>query len=112
MNKQFTANVTAGPATTATISGGNNQSGTAGTTLPQPLTVVVTDQYGNPVPGVAVNFDDGGAGGSFLNPNPVTTDNTGTATQGYTLPPVAGLVNITATAAGAANPAVFSETAQ
>jgi hypothetical protein len=112
LNTQITANVTAGPATTVTVSGGNNQAGTAGTTLPQPLTVVVTDQYGNPVPGVAVNFDDGGAGGSFLNPNPVTTDNTGTATQGYTLPPAPGTVNITATAAGVPTPAVFSETAQ
>ena len=112
LNTQFTANVTAGAAATVNISGGNNQAGTVGTTLPQALTVVVTDQYGNPVPSVAVNFDDGGAGGSFLNPNPVTTDNTGTATQGYTLPPVPGPVNITATAAGVTTPAVFSETAQ
>ena len=112
LSTQITANVTAGAAATLTISGGNNQAGPAGTTLPQPLTVVVTDQYANPVPGVAVNFDDGGAGGSFLNPNPVTTDNTGTATQGYTLPPDPGTVSITATAAGVTNPAVFSETAQ
>jgi hypothetical protein len=112
LNAPITANVTAGAAATLTISGGNNQAGTAGTTLPQALTVVATDQYGNPVPSVAVNFDDGGAGGSFLNPNPATTDNAGTATQGYTLPPVPGIVNVTATAVGVANPAVFSETAQ
>jgi hypothetical protein len=112
LNTQITANVTAGPATAVTIIGGNYQAGPAGTTLPQALTVVVTDQYGNPVSGVAVNFDDGGAGGSFLNPNPVTTDNTGTAAQGYTLPPVPGTVNITATAAGVPAPAVFSEAAQ
>jgi hypothetical protein len=95
-----------------TISGGNNQAATAGSMLPQALSVVVADQYGNPVSGVAVNFSDGGAGGSFSYANPVTTNNTGTASQVYTLPPTPGTVYISATATGVATPAVFTETGQ
>jgi hypothetical protein len=112
LNTQFTVNVTAGAPATVTISGGNNQFATAGTTLPQPLSVVVADQYGNPVSGVAVNFTDNGAGGSFYYANPVTTNNSGTASQIYTLPPNPGTVSIYATAAGVPNPAVFTETGQ
>jgi hypothetical protein len=74
--------------------------------------VVVTDQYGNPTPGLPVAFDDGGAGGSFLNNNPFVTNNAGTATQFYMLPTHTGAVTINATVTGVANPAVFTETAQ
>lgn len=111
LNTQIAVNASAGAPATATPSGGNNQTGAAGTTLPQALTVFVADQYGNPVPGVLVNYSDGGVGGTFANPNPATTDNTGTATQSYTLPPTAGAITINAAAAGIANPAVFSESA-
>lgn len=102
----------AGPAANIGITSGNNQVGSAGTQLPQALTVLVTDQYGNPVSGNSVTFDDGGAGGSFSNPNPVVTDSKGSATQFYTLPSSPGTVTITATAAGVSNPAVFTETGQ
>ena len=102
----------AGPAASVTVTGGNNQSGQPGTTLPQSLTVLVADQYGNPVAGVGVTFSDGGAGGSFSDPNPATTNKSGVATQVYTLPPVAGAVTITATVNGVSNPGVFTETAQ
>ena len=101
----------AGAAANIAITGGNNQTAPAGTPLPQALTVLVTDQYGNPVSGVAVTFNDGGAGGSFPS-NPVNTGNTGTATQTYTLPPVAGTVTITAAVPGVNTPATFTETAQ
>ncbi|HEY6340666.1 MAG TPA: hypothetical protein VIY49_04170 [Bryobacteraceae bacterium] len=80
--------------------GGNNRVETAGTTLPQALSFVVADQYGNPVSGAAVNFSDGGVGGSFSYANPVTTNNTGTASQLYTLTPqIRTTVNVSATAA-------------
>ncbi|HKB97232.1 MAG TPA: hypothetical protein VKD23_00460 [Terriglobales bacterium] len=102
----------AGPAANIAITGGNNQVAPAGTQLPQALTTLVTDQYGNPVPGVNVDFNDGGAGGTYTYSNPRVTDNTGTATQFYTLPPTPGIVTINATTAGVANPAVFTETAQ
>ena len=74
--------------------------------------MLVTDQYGNPVPGVNVGFDDGGAGGTYSYANPSITSNSGTVTQSYTLPPSPGTITITATAAGVATPAVFTETAQ
>ncbi|MGD1214223.1 MAG: Ig-like domain-containing protein [Terriglobales bacterium] len=111
-NVSFIEYSVAGPAAKIAITSGNNQSATAGTQLPQALTVLVTDQYANPVSGVPVTFNDGGAGGTFSDSNPVVTDTNGTATQSYTLPPSAGTVTINATAAGVANPAVFTETGQ
>jgi len=102
----------AGPGASVTVTGGNNQTASAGTQLPQSLTVVVADQYGNPVSGVSVTFDDGGAGGGFANPNPGLTSSTGTVTQLYTLPATPGTVTINATASGVSNPAVFTETGQ
>jgi hypothetical protein len=108
----FPENSVPGPAASTTVSSGNNQSAPAGTQLPQSLVVLVTDQYGNPAPGLQVTFDDGGAGGSFLNNNPFVSNNAGTATQVYMLPSNSGVVTIKAAVAGVANPAVFTETAQ
>ena len=101
----------AGPAASIAVTDGNNQTAPAGTTLPDPLTVTVTDQYGNPVSGASVTFNDGGAGGTFLGANPGTTGSNGTFNQTYMLPPVAGMVTITATVPGVTTPAVFTETA-
>ncbi len=109
---QFSETVTAGAAVGITITGGNNQAAPAGTPLGQLLSVVVVDQYGNPVQTVGVFFDDGGAGGLFSGPNPAITDAMGAAVQGYTLPLAAGTYSVTATAAGVGTPALFTETAQ
>jgi len=111
-NVNFVEYSVAGPAANIAVTGGNSQIAPAGTQLPQALTVLVTDQYGNPVPGVDVDFDDGGAGGTYSYFNPSTTSNSGTATQFYTLPPSPGIITITATVTGVATPAVFTETAQ
>jgi len=108
----FHETVTPGAASSVTVSGGNNQSAPAGSQLPQALSVVVADQYANPVPGVGVAFNDGGLGGVFSDPGPVITDNTGTALNFYTLPTAPGPVSVFAFAAGVPNPAVFNETAQ
>jgi hypothetical protein len=102
----------AGPPASVAITTGNNQSAVAGAQLPLALTVLVADQYGNPVSGVGVTFDDGGAGGTFSNANPVATGSSGTASQFYTLPPSPGTVTITATVSGVATPASFTETGQ
>jgi len=102
----------AGPAANVAITSGNNQFGPAGTQLLQALTVLVTDQYGNPVPGNGVTFDDGGAGGTYSYANPGVTSNSGTVTQFYTLPQSPGIITITAAATGVAAPAIFTETAQ
>jgi hypothetical protein len=111
-NVTFTEYSVAGPAASVAINSGNNQTAGAGTQLPQALTVLVTDQYGNPVSGNGVNFSDGGAGGSFSGANPVVTGGNGTASQFYTLPATPGMVSVTAAPTGVANPAVFSETGQ
>jgi len=111
-NTAFVEYSVAGPAANIAITSGNNQLAPAGTQLPQGLTVLVTDQYGNPVPSVSVAFDDGGAGGTYSYSNPSITSSSGTVTQFYTLPPSPGTITITATATGVATPAVFTETAQ
>jgi Bacterial Ig-like domain (group 1) len=111
-NMNFVEYSVAGPAAKVAITSGNNQSAPAGTQLPQSLTVLVTDKYGNPVPGVDVDFDDDGAGGTYAYANPGVTNNSGTVTQFYTLPPSPKTITITATATGVATPAVFTETAQ
>jgi hypothetical protein len=103
--------VAASPASIA-VTGGNNQSATAGTTLPQALTVVVRDQYSNPVPNASVTFADNGAGGTFGNANPALTSSTGVATQTYTLPTKPGPYTVSASVSGVASPANFSETGQ
>jgi outer membrane protein assembly factor BamB len=109
-NISFVEYSVAGPASSIAVTGGNNQSASAGTQLPLALTVLVTDQYGNPVPSAGVTFDDGGAGGSFSNANPVLTSTSGTASQFYTLPSSPKTVTIDATVSGVGSPAVFTET--
>jgi hypothetical protein len=91
-----------------TATGGSGQSGSAGTTLPTPLTVLATNN-GNPVAGVTVAFADGGVGGTFGTPNAVT-NSSGVATSTYTLPATPQNVAITATSSGYTS-ASFTETA-
>ncbi len=102
----------AGPAAAIVVDSGNNQVAPAGTQLPQALVVTVSDQYGNPVSGVDVDFDDGGSGGSFSNPNPGLTGSNGMLSQFYTLPFTPMTVQINAQADGVPTPAVFNETGQ
>jgi hypothetical protein len=99
----------AGAAASVAVTGGNSQSGTAGTQLPVALSVVVSDQYGNPVSGNSVTFSDGGAGGVFSGPNPGLSSSTGLVSQQYTLPTTPKTIAISATATGVSNPAQFTE---
>jgi hypothetical protein len=109
----FAETAVAGPAANIVINSGNNQSGTAGTQLPQALAVLVTDQYGNPCSGVSVTFSDGGSGGAFSNANPGNTGADGTVSQFYTLPQIGGAtLTITANANGVSSTAFFSENSQ
>jgi len=66
-----------------TIVSGNSQAAPADSALGAPLSVKVTDQYGNPVAGVTVNWssDDGGVLGS----NTSVTDANGLAQDTLTL---------------------------
>lgn len=87
---------------------GNNQTGSAGTTLPVPITVVASNPYtGSPIPGVTVTFSDGGKKGTFGSPTAVT-DSTGQASSTYTLPNLPQTVTITVTSPGYTS-ATFTE---
>jgi Big-like domain-containing protein len=107
----FTESALPGPPAIVAIISGNSQSATVATQLPQALTVEVTDQFGNPEPNISVTFSDGGAGGTFYNPNPGLTGASGQVSQTYLLPTTAGTITITATANGVTKPATFTETA-
>jgi hypothetical protein len=90
---------------------GGGQSAAAGSALPVPLKVQVTDSYSqNALSGVPVTFTDNPKGGVF-NPPTAVTDSTGAASTSYTLPTKAGAYTVTASSAGY-RPASFSETSR
>ena len=95
----FKETVLAGPAVSLAIYSGNNQTVAPGTPTTKLLQVIITDQFGNPVKGIAVTFIDNGAGGSF-SVDPAITTNKGIAGTRYTAPLQTGVVTITASAAG------------
>lgn len=91
------------------VTAGNGQSGNAGSTLSGTLVVTANNPYtGAPIPGVTINFTDGGKGGVFSNPT-TTTGSDGTATTTYTLPRTPQTVTVTGSSAGYAS-AIFTET--
>lgn len=103
--------ISAAAASAIVVSGGNNQTGPLSELLGTPLSVLVHDAYGNPVPGVNVAWAAVSGSGSLANAT-TQTDANGIATDGWTLGSVAGLQTVTATAAGLANaPVTFSATA-
>lgn len=75
-----------GPAvpTTLQAAAGDNQTGTVGQPLAQPVQVRVLDASGRPVSGLAVSFVVTGGGGSVAVPTS-TTDATGVASNQWTL---------------------------
>jgi hypothetical protein len=70
--------ITAGPPTVLEIQTGNGQSAAAGTAVATDPAVRVTDQSGNPIAGVQIDFDITGGGGS-VSPGTVTTGANGIA---------------------------------
>ena len=92
--------------------GGAGQTGAPGTTLPKALSVKAVDAYsGNVIPGVTVRFSDGGAGGTFSNPAPLTGSN-GIASTTYTLPINPGTVTVNIGVPGFVSPLPYKETAR
>jgi YVTN family beta-propeller protein len=81
-----TLNVVAGPAATVAIDTGNNQSATAGQQFATPLSVTVTDAYGNTVDDATVTFSIAAGTGGTANfggtaqTATATTDSSGVAT--------------------------------
>lgn len=79
---------------------GDNQTGTAGSALPNPLVVKVTDSTGNPQAGITVNFAVTSGGGS-VSPTSAVTGINGQASTVLTLGTTAGTTNtVSATASG------------
>src|SRR5205085_196610 len=94
-----TAAVIVNPAAAATIgpNGGNAQQAPAGSAVPVPPSVIVTDPFGNPVSGVSVTFAPGPGSGSVTGATQ-TTDASGIAAVGsWTLGTSAGSNTLTAT---------------
>ncbi len=81
---EFTATATAGAPATVTIQAGQDQTATAGTAVPIDPAVLVEDAYGNPVPGVSVDFTVT-AGAGTVTGSPATTDAAGIATVEWVL---------------------------
>lgn len=85
---------------------GDGQSGPAGTPLPKPVQVAVSDTLGNPVPGATVNFAGSNASVSQAS---VQTDTSGRAAAVVTLGNTVGPAHITATS-GKLPPVTFNFT--
>lgn len=103
---------TANPAAAASIAlaGGGGQSATVNTALANPLAVRVTDELGNGVPGVTVNWEVTGGGGS-VGPTTSTSNATGNATTVWTLGPTVGAQAATASSTGlTGSPVAFTAT--
>lgn len=76
-----------------TIAGGNSQSAPKGTQLSDPMTAVVTDQYGNTVSGVTITWT---TTSGVLSSASGRTDGAGRAQTQLTLPGATGVSTVTA----------------
>jgi hypothetical protein len=107
----FTANGTGTGATTLAIQSGNEQQAPVNSELSAPLVVKVTDNFGNPVAGITVQWSAEGQG-SVSDASTQTNDN-GEASVTRTLGPNAGTQTTVATAEGLnGSPVTFTSTAQ
>src|SRR5881396_1300308 len=108
----FSASGTAGPATQIVLNAGNSQTAPAGTAVATPPSVLVRDQFNNPVAGVAVTFAPASGSGTVNPTTPVTTDASGVAAvSAWTLGSAPGTNTLTATASGlSGSPVTFTAT--
>ena len=86
--------VVAGAPGSLVITGGNNQTGTPGQTLPLPLVAQLTDLGGNPLAGVTLVFEPVVAGTASFTNLRTTSDNNGKVSAQVILGNVAGTVQI------------------
>src|SRR5439155_1306293 len=106
-------NVTPAAAASIALSAGNNQTATVGTAVATPPSVIVRDQFANPVPGVAVTFATAGDNGTVDPAAPVTTNASGVAAvNSWTLGTAAKTDTLRATSSGlGGSPVTFTATA-
>lgn len=109
----FNATAVVGPPATIAVQQGDGQTQRVGSAVSVAPGVLITDQFGNPVPGVSVGFAIASGGGSVTG-SPVMTDANGVATVGsWVLGASAGSNTLTATAAPGGiqgNPVTFTAT--
>src|SRR5438046_2978273 len=92
-------NITAGTAATITINAGDGQTATVGTPVPIPPSVIVRDQFGNPVLSVDVTFAPAPGSGTVEPTGSIATGADGLAdVTSWPLGPLAGPNFLTATA--------------
>lgn len=100
-----------GPPSTIAAAAGNQQTAVAGTALPTPVSVKVTDADGKAVPNVLVQFSVTGGGGS-ISPLADTTDSNGQALTTWTLgTDAAATQRLQARVTGVTTPAEITATA-
>jgi adhesin/invasin len=88
---------------------GDEQTAPAGSVLPDPLVVAVTDEFGNPIEGVTIAWT--AEGGGSVSEATTVTDAQGRASVTRTLGPTAGTQTTLATSEGlAGSPVVFTHT--
>ncbi|MBC7188066.1 MAG: Ig-like domain-containing protein, partial [Calditrichaeota bacterium] len=108
----FVVNGEPGPAASMAKHAGDAQIGTPGMALPSPLQVILKDRYGNPVPNTTVSFVAATGGGSFVEEQPVKSDQQGIATSRWVLGSALGVQTAWAVKAGVSgSPLVFQATA-
>jgi len=106
----FTVVALASSANGITDVSGDGQTGPAGTALPNPLVVEVTDAFGNPITGAPISWT--ADGGGSVSETSTTTDGQGRASVTRTLGPTAGIQSTLATSAGlAGSPVTFKSMA-
>jgi hypothetical protein len=98
-NVVFTAVPSAGMPATAEIVAGNYQSGPAGTALPIPLRVKLSDRFGNPVPDAEVIYTVIAGAGTLAGAT-ARTDSSGIASSGTWMLGGAGAQVVTTSVAG------------
>jgi hypothetical protein len=108
----FSLTNTPGAAAGITATAEVSQSTTVGYAFASPLQVLVTDAYGNPVPGVSVTFaaPTSGPSGSFSGGDVATTNAQGVAATAVTANTKAGSFAVTASVGGVGTPASFNLT--
>lgn len=75
----FNLTANADPAKVVSEYAGNNQTGTAGFPLPEPFSVFIADEYGNPIPNHSVFFEVIEGSGRLAGPDTVITSGDGLA---------------------------------
>jgi alpha-tubulin suppressor-like RCC1 family protein len=91
---------------------GDGQVAPVAATLALPLTVTITDKFGNPIAGEVVIFNDSLGGGATVTPTSAVTDASGSATATWRPGAMAGIQRIRVRAANGGQVVRFTATSQ